>query len=286
MQFIKSFVETLLIYFKIIFTNKKIILGPFHGEFGFEVSMNASIAFSINRKFKNELIVVSLDGNQTLYNYCHRFISFNYDLKDAGYGYGKIDDSLILRKKFIDEYNQYANCIFIDLSRINIYVFKKLINFSFVNFSNIPYNIKSNEVSIHFRSVLKTGSDIRSNFTYENADNLVRELSLKGFKINIIGHPKFSYCPENNCIDCRSYNINSALENIQKSLVTIGQLSGPIHLAHLCARPVITWADSIVRFETVKMWNPHKQTCIIVSDNTFNPSFMSIINKFDEFKNK
>jgi hypothetical protein len=286
MQFLKSLVETLIIYFKIIFTNKKIILGPFHGEFGFEVSMNVSVGFSIYRKFKNELIVVSLEGNQALYKYCNQFISFNYDLKEAGYGYGKIEDSLILRKNFIDQNNHYANCIFIDLSRINIYFFKRLIDFSFVNLSDIPYNSKSNEISIHFRSVIKVGFDLRSNFTSENADNLVRELTLEGYKINIIGHPKFSYCPQNNCIDCRSNDINSALEIIQKSLITIGQLSGPIHLAHLCARPVITWADSIERFETVKMWNPHNQICIIVSENTFNPSVISILKKLSEFKNK
>jgi ADP-heptose:LPS heptosyltransferase len=218
--------------------------------------------------------------------HCDQYIGYNYDLKDAGYGYGKIEDSLEIRKKFKHVHKDFKNCIFIDLTRINIFFFKKLINFSFVDLSTQDYNPNSNELSIHFRNVIKSGKDTRINFSEESADLLVKQLSIKGYKINIIGHPRFSYCPTENCIDCRSENIGVAIENIQNSLITIGQLSGPIHLAHLCNRPVITWADSEERFETVKMWNPHNQACLVVSVNTFNPDVFLIIKKIDEFKDK
>jgi hypothetical protein len=125
METLKILIETFVIFILIKVTKKPIILGPYHGEFGFEVSMNTSIAYSIKRKFKNKLFVVSLDGNEGLYNFCDKFIGYNYDLKDAGYGYGKIEDSLKLRNDFKKLNNELSSCIFIDLSRINIY-FKEI----------------------------------------------------------------------------------------------------------------------------------------------------------------
>jgi len=286
MQKIKILFETINIYLKILLSKKTIILGPYHGEFGFEVSMNASIAYSLKRKFKNELIVISIDGNKSLYNYCDKFIGFNYNLKDAGYGYGNYKDSLILRTNFINIYKIYENSIFIDLSRINIFLFKKLVNFNYVSLGDSDIIIQPNDIAVHFRSVLKTGNDNRMNFLFENADRLVYDLFLLGYNVSIIGHPEFSYCPNNYCIDCRSNDIKVAIDTIKQSLITIGQLSGPIHLAHLCKRPVLTWADDIKRFKTVKMWNPFNQECFIVSNDTFNPKIEEIIKKLNEYKNK
>jgi hypothetical protein len=277
MEKIKIILETLYIFFKIILTKKTIILGPYHGEFGFEVSMNASFANSLKRKFNNKLIVVSREGNHALYQCCNEFIAFNYDLKNAGYGYGKIEDSLQIRKQFKLEFVNLSNSIFIDLTRINIFVFKKLIKFSFVNLSNQNHNPTSKYISVHFRSILKSGNDKRSNFTEINANKLVNALSSLGFEVNVIGHPELSYCPSENCIDCRSNEIGTAINCIQNSIITIGQLSGPIHLAHLSSKPVLTWAEGKDRFKTIEMWNPFNQKCIIVSYETFNPNIDDII---------
>ena len=286
MQKILILFETIKIYLKIIITNKTIILGPYHGEFGFEVSMNASIAYSIKKKFRNKLIVVSLDGNKALYNYCDKFIVFNYNLKNAGYGYGNYIDSLSLRNEFKRRNKFNENIIYIDLCRINIYLFKKMVNFEYVSLGDEKILIQPNEIAIHFRSVIKTGTDNRSNFLNENADRLVHELFLLGFTVNVIGHPEFSYCPNMYCTDFRSKDIIYAINTIKKSIITIGQLSGPIHLAHLCKRPVLTWADDISRFKTVEMWNPFNQECLVVSHETFNPKTDEIIKKLYDYKNK
>ena len=285
MQKLLTLFETIIIFLKIITSNKTIILGPYHGEFGFEVSMNASFAYSIKKKFSNKLIVISLDGNEALYNICDKFISFNYNLKNAGYGYGNYADSLTLRNEFIKQHKIYNDSIFIDLCRINIYIFKKLVNFEYVSLGESKLFNKPNEITVHFRSVVKTGADNRLNFLNENADRLVHELFLLGYNVNVIGHPEFSYCPNIYCKDFRSKEISCAINTIKKSIITIGQLSGPIHLAHLCKRPVLTWADDIKRFKTIEMWNPFNQKCIIVSSETFNPEINEILKKLHEFKN-
>lgn len=282
MSFFESLIETFIIYFKIIFLKRKIILGPYHGEFGFEVTMNTSIAFSLSRRFKNYLVVVSLEGHEQLYRYCDEFISFNYDLKKAGYAYGNSSDSKDLKLNFITFFPAFKNEIFIDLSRINIFLFKKLINFDFVDLSTTAI-CKSSIVAVHFRSILKEGVDSRSNFQNINSDLLVKKLFDNGYTVYVLGNPKYSYCPPNYCEDHRSNNIGFALNAISNSCVTIGQLSGPIHLAHMSNRPVITWADSEERFETIKIWNPHKQDCLVVSDSTFNPDVDLIINSLLRF---
>jgi ADP-heptose:LPS heptosyltransferase len=73
------------------------------------------------------------------------------------------------------------------------------------------------------------------------------------------------------------------LRVISNSFIAIGQLSGPIHLAHMANRPVITWADSKERFETIRMWNPHKQDCLVVSESTFNPEVDLIVDSLLRF---
>lgn len=280
---INSIIETFCVFVRILFSNKPIVLGPYHGEFGFEVTMNSSVAFSLKNKFNNKLIVVSVTGNDSLYSFCDEYISFSYDLKDAGYGYGKAEDALVLRDKFLVKHNNLRSSIFVDLTLINMFLFKRFIEFRFVDLSTSEINITSRIVTVHFRTILKNGIDSRVNFEYEKADQLVKELFELGYKVYIIGHPRFSYCPSSYCEDHRSDNIDKALNAISESFIVVGQLSGPIHLAHMANRPVITWADSINRFETIKMWNPHNQVCIKVSNETFNPDVGLIVNSIVEF---
>jgi hypothetical protein len=216
MKFIFSILETLLIYFKIILLKKDIVLGPYHGEFGFEVSMNASFANSIKRSFKNKLIVVSQLGNKGLYKNIDAFIPYNYNLAKAGYGYGNHKDSLILRKDFLNKHITYKNAVFIDLTRINIYLFKQFVNFRYSALGNSSVQSQSNHIAVHFRSVIKSGTDDRLNFKNINADKLVFELFSRGYIINVIGHPDFSYCPNSYCNDYRSNDITFALNAIHK----------------------------------------------------------------------
>ena len=76
------------------------------------------------------------------------------------------------------------------------------------------------------------------------------------------------------------------MRTITASSLLIGQLSGPIHLAHLARRPVLTWAQGRDRFRTVDIWNPFNMKCTIVSCDTFNPSVDSIILEFERLEIK
>lgn len=284
MDVILSFLKTIYIFFLCQFTKRKIILGPYHGEFGFEVTMNVGFALSLKRIYGERVIVVSSESSRGLYERFSRVLSLNYNFVNSGYGYGDCKDSTDLKSRFLEENAELSGSIFIDLSCLNVFLFKRLVNFEFYCLESPNAVIDPLSIAVHFRDVIKGGADKRENFTRDRADDLVNRLNLLGYRVLVIGHPSFSYCPTVNCIDCRSLDIDATLGTISSSYLVIGQLSGPIHLAHLCRRPVVTWAEGRERFKTIKMWNVFNMPCEIVTSNTFNPSINEILAKVERIE--
>jgi hypothetical protein len=85
-----------------------------------------------------------------------------------------------------------------------MYILNILVNFEYVNLGDTEILNIPNEIAVHFRSVVKTGANNRSNFLNEKADRLVYELFLLGYNVNVIGNPEYLYCPNKFCTDFRS----------------------------------------------------------------------------------
>lgn len=271
-----SIPKTLFKILTLWFSRRPIVFGPYHGEFGFEVTEFSSMARFIKSKYKRATYVISLKGHKALYPNCDDFLSFEYNLVNAGYGYGFKTDAPILRNQFISEHHDFTKYIFIDPSEINIGLFKRIIGFKYFS-HRINTAILKNRVAVHFRAIKKNGYDLRENFTDEKADELVKRLSEMGKQVMVIGHPKYSYCPHEFCVDCRANDISKSIQVLSSSAAFVGQLSGPTHLAHFCEVPVITWAEGSERFKTIDMWNPFKIRTYIVSTISYNPTIDSIL---------
>jgi hypothetical protein len=280
----RSIFKTIEIIIEIYLTKKLIILGPFHGEFGFEIIYNQSLYNSLKLKFHNRIKVASKKSSRNLYSDIENdnYINFEYDLKKAGYAFGNVQDVSTIHKKFLAEnfVSDKKNIILLDLSENFIPLIKLFFGFKYIPLTKSKRSDK--KICFHFRNIIKNGNDNRDNFTQINAYKLVEYFNKKNYNTVCIGDLQYSYAPININKDKRSNNLKDTIDELGSSIVCIGQLSGPIHLAQMCSTPIITWAEGEWRFNIFPEWNPLNSDLYVVDKSSFNPELNSIVKLFEE----
>ena len=126
------------------------------------------------------------------------------------------------------------------------------------------------QIVFHFRNIDKQGPDKDRNFRPELAADAVRLCRQAGFDVACIGHPKYSLCPQG-CEDYRSEDLEQTVARVAASRLVVGELSGPLHLAVYCARPVAIWAPDKWRIVGALTRNPFQTKIFVIRDDTTNP---------------
>tara|TARA_Y100000593_G_scaffold749_1_gene1473 strand:+ start:91096 stop:91797 length:702 start_codon:yes stop_codon:yes gene_type:complete len=101
-------------------------------------------------------------------------------------------------------------------------------------------------------------------------DKVFERMSDK-YKISFIGTTEASYCPDG-ASDLRDIPLKDLANIIHSSRLVVGESSGPIHFASLCATPHLTWGGYRLRTFSryTHHWNPFKTNCFLfetLSDN-------------------
>jgi hypothetical protein len=129
----------------------------------------------------------------------------------------------------------------------------------------------TNKIVFHFRSINKQGPDTSRNFRPELAEQTAAPCIRNGFEVACIGHPSYALCPAG-CEDCRSEHIEKAIATISSSRLVVGELSGPLHLAAYCAKPIVIWAPGQFRIDCPFRRNPFNVRIFVVRNDTSNPT--------------
>lgn len=248
-----------------------LIAGPYFGELGFELMRWQGYVRALRKRFK-QTYVITFPGREILYEGCH-VLAHDADLKRTGYGYGHVPSSVradmvrrIAGRAKIDRYELF------DTDMLSTPFLRKVLwQQEWVAFVKDDPDVPALDWIFHFRSIVKDGPDSRSNFPTHEADRLVQLARARGLRVACIGHPMFSYCPPN-AVDLRDYPLGRAVAAFNKANLVVGQLSGPMHLASLCRKPIVIWADGGWRIASCRRWNPFNMPIHVVTETSFSPT--------------
>jgi len=248
-----------------------LIAGPYFGELGFELMRWQGYVRALRKRF-NQTYVITFPGREILYEGCN-VITHDADLKRTGYGYGHIPPLArtdmvrrIAARAKIDKYDLF------DTDMLSTPFLRKVVwQQEWLAFKKADPDMPAFDWIFHFRVIVKDGPDSRLNFSTHEADRLVQLAHTRGLRVACIGHPMFSYCPPG-AVDLRDYPLSRAVTAFGNARLVVGQLSGPMHLASLCRKPIVIWADGEWRIASCRRWNPFNMPIQVVTDKSFNPT--------------
>jgi hypothetical protein len=251
-----------------------LIAGPYAGEFGIEIIKFQSYVRALAPRY-DAVHVITYPGRAPLYRAENVTVhEHGFDLKTAGYWYG--------RRSF-HELNAYAQ----DFARRNGIQNYDLFNTSLLctgwhrkllwKEAHVPFSSRAEpppgryDVIFHFRAINKAGPDASRNYQPQLAEQLAGLCVQSGLRCACIGHPGYSLCAEG-CADFRTEDLDCTIAALCAGRLLAGELSGPVHLAVYCARPVVTWAPDPHRIAYAKRHNPFSVDIGTVTDGSTNPA--------------
>lgn len=276
----RSFFEALALRFS---RKKVLVAGPYAGEFGHEIMDFQSYVRWLKPKYK-EVHVLTFPGREALYRGCHVH-THRHDLRTAGYLYGKITHSEI--KKEAAEFaraQQIRNCDFFSTAHLSSRWHRRLLfGQAHEMFKPLRPMPPSPRILFHFRNIKKEGPDLTRNMRPDLAEEVCRMCRSQGLEIACIGHPQYALCPEG-CQDWRTEDLEETLTYINACPLVAGELSGPLHLAAYCGKPIVTWVPEKSRLTNAYRRNPFNVPVFVVRDNTKDPAPEEILGKVLEAK--
>ncbi|HEY1769207.1 MAG TPA: hypothetical protein VGG02_03010 [Chthoniobacterales bacterium] len=247
---------------------RNLIAGPFAGEFGYEL-MQWQGFVRARRPHYERVHVLTYPGRDYLYEECEVHYH-KLDLKTAGYGYGRTDPATaqrmatdLARRIALEDYDQF------DPRLLCTQYHRRMWGQQFRLLEETPAE-KSCDVLFHFRAVRKEGYDHQKNYSPDLADVLVARCRDHGLTNGCIGHPDYSYCPPGSD-DLRTIDLKETVAAISAARAVAGENSGPMHLANLCGKPTIVWAQDQWRIDFSLRWNPFRVPIYIAANDSAQP---------------
>ena len=252
------------------FPRRNLFAGPFAGEFGYEL-MQWQGFVRARRAFYKEVHVLTYPGRDYLYEDC-QVHHHDIDLRTAGYWYGRLGPAEMKRMadakaaeiglRDYDLFNPSLLC-----TRYHKMLFWKQ-DFRLLEEPPLDGNIR--DLAFHFRAVDKEGPDQQKNYNRELAQELASLCLKQGLSVICVGHPDYAFCPEG-CEDRRRVDLRESVAAICSARIAAGENSGATHLANLCGRPTILWAQDQWRIDFSLRWNPFRVPIYIAANDTSQP---------------
>ena len=283
---------------------KKIIAGPWLGEFGWELMRWQGIFRKLHDKGWS-ITMVSRLGNELLYaDYIDEYIparDLGFDESGQTDGWrinGKMPtlDNLMLKSRFSGyRYMAPDTCMKIGVDPLGDG--QRFITYGKNN------DEKFHDFLIHARSTNKGGSDVR-NWPEEKWCEVIQELCViprytepKGYSYNAacIGSESgaMHFQGLGGVYDYRGQSMENLIDMISHAKLVVGPSSGPMHLASLCGTPHIVWTDKKFwgscngtnreRYE--KNWNPKGTKAYVIDEYDWQPPTEIVIAKIKEVLN-
>ena len=251
---------------------RNLLAGPFAGEFGYELMQWQGFVRRRRRHYAN-VHVITYPGREYLYEGCQVHYH-DTALEQAGFFYGRLTRAQARRitnakaaEIGLKDYDLF------EPSLLCTQYHKRLLGGQeFRLLEEPPIDGKMVDLAFHFRAVRKEGPDQdNKNYSTAQADKLLAHCVGRGISVSCIGHPKYAYCPPG-CPDYRSVDLRRTVAAISSARAVAGENSGPMHLANLCGKPTILWAQDQWRIDYSLRWNPFRVPIYIAANHTCQPA--------------
>jgi hypothetical protein len=268
---------------------KNLIAGPFAGELGYEL-MQWQGYVRARRKFYREVHVITYPGREYLYEGCHVHCH-DILLQKAGYAYGLLGpaESLSMAGEKARSLGLADFDVFFPALLCTQYHKRFLWRQDFKLMEEPPLGGWVRDVAFHFRSVKKEGPDQAKNYPPAAADELAQRCLDSGLSVLCMGHPDYAYCARG-CEDARGVDLKQGVVAINSARALAGENSGPMHLANLCGKPTVVWANDSWRINYSLRWNPFQVPIYVAADDTHVPPpekvFKAIVDALDDLRRR
>jgi hypothetical protein len=250
---------------------RHLFAGPFAGEFGIEL-MQWQGFVRARKPFYESVHVLTYPGRDYLYEGCHVHYH-DVELKKAGYWYGLLSPEQARRMAEakaaeigLEDYDIFDTSLL--CTRYHKILFWRQ---EFRLLEEPPLAPKPFDIAFHFRAMQKEGPDLSKNYSPALADELAARCLEQGLSVICVGHPDYAYCARG-CADRRSVDLRESVAAICSARALAGENSGASHLANLCGRPTILWANNQWRIDFSLRWNPFRVPIYIAANNTCQPA--------------
>jgi len=263
---------------------RNLFAGPFAGEFGYEL-MQWQGFIRARRPLYEQVHVLTYPGRDYLYEGC-RVHHHDIDLKNAGYWYGRLSPA---QSRAMVE----AKTVEIGLKDYDIFdtsllctQYHKMFFWrqEFRLFEEPMVTPENRDVAFHFRAVQKQGPDRAKNYDPSLADELAGLCLKQGLSVICVGHPDYAYCAKG-CEDWRRTDLRESVAAIGSARLLAGENSGATHLANLCGRSTVLWANDQWRIDYSLRWNPFRVPIYTAANDTCQPDPQRVVRAIAEALN-
>lgn len=260
--------------------NSTLVIGPFVGEFGWEVSEFQGYVRFLSKRFKRT-IVISRPENEALYTGCNaEFVGYHPGTYNNGYFFcHEVTNPF--------HFDFPSDSVWLDPSRTGPH-FHKYFRQDFDRFGRRNRQVGF-DVVLHGRNF--SGAKSGNNWQPDSWQMLAQRLLDAGLTVAAIGLPSLSVCPSG-VVDCRQEKLQGQMDILASSRLCVGPSSGAIHLALLCACPVLVWTqwNTGVEFggvpnRYVNSWNPLSTSVRVMLTEAMKPSIECVYSEVQKTLN-
>jgi ADP-heptose:LPS heptosyltransferase len=263
---------------------KRLVAGPWNGEFGWELFAWHAYIRSLSRKFDHTTII-SRNNSRALYeDFADEFVAYEPS--------GGLSDSFFMQnvdirtcfKEAVEENNitLVAGTSIALPRRIGIpphthYTQHVIFGDHTIKPEYICFGSENKRKYDYIFHIRERELRKEDNWSIENWQKLSKLLGNK--KIACIGTKEESGHIEGT-EDLRDIKLSELFTILRNSECAFGSSSGPMHLASLCGLPHVVWSipQNKVRYE--ENWNPLKTKVLFNSDFSWHPTPEYIYDKF------
>ena len=270
-------------------SNKRLIAGPWIGEFGWELFAWQGYVRSLSENF-NETTIACRPSSRPLYeDFATDFIDIHppEGLADSFFIHG-VDPGLYARKVFMNHSHLLSKGTSVFTPRR--IGFPPHTHFSeeikFKNFSIKPKYInfgseseKKYDYILHIRNRELRKED---NWSLNNWKKLFKMLTKNKEKIACIGTSKESGLIDG-ADDLRDKSLKEVFDALRNCKTVFGPSSGPMHLASLCGAPHVVWSIDANNIRYNTNWNPLNTSVLFLSEHDWHPSPEYIFERFTQW---
>ena len=271
-------------------SNKRLIAGPWIGEFGWELFAWQGYIRALSENF-NETIVACRPSSRALYE------DFANDFIDVHPPSGLADSFFIHGV----DLGQYAKEVFMKhrhllIKETSIFTPRRI---GFPPHTHFSEEIKFKDLLIKPKYI-KFGTEDEKKYDYifhirdrnlRKEDNwsldswtkLYNMLTINGEKVACVGTTKESGII-NGADDLRDKSLNDVFNILRNCKTVFGPSSGPMHLSSLCGARHLVWGDrklSLTRYEN--NWNPLSTPVLFLDEFQYHPTPEYIFERFTQW---
>ena len=267
---------------------KRLIAGPWVGEFGWELFAWSAYVRALSKKFDHTTII-SRENSKAIYeDFADSYVSFDANTGLADSYFMHAFDMKTNLKEIVRSNNiklDSNTTIFLP-RRIGFppdthYTQVVVIGNHAIRPEYVQYgdpSEKEYDYIFHIRSRSLRQQDNWSLDEWNSLKNLLGEC-----KIGCIGTSKEAeWIPGTD--DLRDMELGQLMTTIRNSDCVFGPSSGPMHLASLCGTPHVVWSIDRNKTRFEKNWNPLGTKVMFDSEHDWHPTAEYVYNKYLEWK--